>query len=179
MVRPEWTEAIPLAAAGVLASAILFIRALLRRPRAAPENYVIIDGSNIMYWKKGVPDIETVRDVVRRISALGYMPGVMFDANAGYLLKGRYQHHREFARHLKLPEASVMVVPKGTPADAYILRAARDMRAVIVTNDRYRDWADEYPEVQTRGHLNRGGYRDGKLWLQLQPLDQPVAARAG
>ena len=34
-----------------------------------------------------------------------------------------------------------------------------------VTNDRFRDWADVHPEVREPGHLIRGGYRDGVLWL--------------
>ncbi|SDZ60416.1 hypothetical protein SAMN05444004_13012 [Jannaschia faecimaris] len=44
---------------------------------------------------------------------------------------------------------------------------ARDMGAIVVTDDRYRDWADDFPEVRRKGHLVRGGYRDGKLWLNL------------
>ena len=60
-----------------------------------------------------------------------------------------------------------MVVSKGTPADPTILAAARDLGAQIVTNDRFRDWAEAHPEVTEAGHLVRGGYPSGKLWLSL------------
>ena len=67
---------------------------------------------------------------------------------------------------LQLPVNQVFVVPKGTQADPYILDTARKFSARIVTNDRYRDWAEVHPEVAEPGHLIRGGMRDGMVWLQ-------------
>jgi hypothetical protein len=92
---------------------------------------------------------------------------VVFDANAGHKLTGRYKHDHALGKLLGLPEARVMVVDKGTPADPTILAAARDLGARVVTNDRYRDWAETHPEVASAGHLIRGGYRDGHLWLDM------------
>lgn len=78
--------------------------------------------------------------------------------------------------------AQIVVVPKGTQADSHILTAARGLGARIVTNDRFRDWADMFPEVHDKGHLIRGGYRDGVLWLDLvdrgAPVQRPAASRA-
>jgi hypothetical protein len=79
------------------------------------------------------------------------------------------------SRALGLAEDRIMVVPKGTPADKYALIAARDLGAWIVTNDRFRDWAKAHPEVVTPGHLIRGDYRDGKLWLDLGKAGTPKA----
>jgi hypothetical protein len=62
------------------------------------------------------------------------------------------------------------VVNKGNPADPTILAAARDLKARIVSNDRYRDWTESHPEVAKPGHVIRGGYRDGNLWLDLAAL---------
>ena len=136
-----------------------------RRP--APR-WVVIDGSNVMHWKDGTPQIETLQEVVARLTELGFAPGVVFDANAGYKISGRYQHDWALGKELGLPEDRVMVVPKGTRADPWILAAARDLGARIVTNDRYRDWAEAHPEVSEPGHLIRGGYRDGALWLEVE-----------
>jgi Zc3h12a-like Ribonuclease NYN domain len=69
----------------------------------------------------------------------------------------------------------VTVVPKGSPADPAILAAARKLAAPIVTNDQYRDWVEQYPEVLTPGHRIRGGYRDGVLWLDLAPVAAAAA----
>ena len=147
--------------------------------RLRPQNWLVIDGSNVMHWKDGKPQIETLRAVVRHLVVLGYSPGVVFDANAGHLLAGKYQHHHAMGKLLGLPESQVMVVDKGTPADLTILAAARDLRARIVTNDRYKDWADQHPEVRTPGHLIKGGYRDGTLWMDLAGATAPDPVAAG
>ena len=154
-----------LAVVSTVASVVLLLlaapKALVRRPK-----WAVIDGSNVMYWDGETPRIETVQAVVARLIQQGFTPGVMFDANAGYLLEDRYLHDGAFAKRLGLSQDRVMVVPKGVQADSYILKAARDMGAVIVTNDRFRDWAEEYPEVAQDGYLIKGGYRDGALWLE-------------
>ncbi len=171
--QPGWEWAYEFSAVALLIGLVLLaavlvltaIRALLRRKDK--REVVLIDGSNVMHWKDGKPQIETLREVVYALSDHGLLVGVMFDANAGYKLFDRYHNGRHFAGLLVLPNDRVMVVPKGTQADPYLLRAARDMGARIVTNDRFRDWAADFPEVAEAGHLIGGGYRKGKLWLNL------------
>ncbi|MGI1663224.1 NYN domain-containing protein [Palleronia sp. KMU-117] len=165
------TDLLLIAGPALVASLYLLVRARRARPSSArdvPPNAIVVDGSNVMYWADDTPRIETVREVVRYLVAQGFAPGVVFDANAGYLIAGRYLHDRDFARLLDLPAKHVMVVDKGTPADATILAASRDMEARVVTNDRYRDWVDQHPHLRERGVLVRGGYRDGRLWLDLE-----------
>ena len=137
----------------------------------ASQKMIVIDGSNAMHWKDGTPRLETLREILHRLSSLGFTPGIVFDANAGYKLTGRYQHHAAMGKLLGLPEDAVMVVSKGEPADPTILAAARSLGARILTNDRYTDWADAHPELRAPGHLIRGGYRAGKLWLDLDRGD--------
>jgi hypothetical protein len=162
-----------IAAAILLARAAMRPRPLLRDHRDAPAppppaNPILVDGSNVMHWKDGAPEIATLRAVVDRLRDMGFNPGVVFDANAGYKVAGRYLDDAPLADLLDLPADRVLVVPKGTQADTILLRAARDMGARIVTNDRYRDWAEAHPEVARPGHLIRGGFRDGQLWLALE-----------
>ncbi len=179
---PGWTDLALLAGLCALAGAILFGAALLRlEPRAATApRWVIIDGSNVMYWKGDTPQIETVRQVLDHLADLGFSPGVAFDANAGHLLAGRYLDHAAFSKMLGLAEDRVMVVDKGTPADATILATARDLGARVVSNDRFRDWLDQHPEAGRPGALIRGGFVDGALWLALDDaVPHPVKAQAG
>lgn len=151
---------------------VLRIRAA-RRPRpgrpARKGRPIIVDGSNVLHWRDNTPQIDTLREAIAALRAKGYDPGVVFDANAGYLLTGRYLHHDALGRLFSLPEENVMVVPKGTQADPVILAAARDLGAPILTNDRYRDWADAHPEIRTPGHLIRGRYTGSTLILDLPP----------
>jgi Zc3h12a-like Ribonuclease NYN domain len=148
----------------LIAGLYLLLRAILR-PK--PKNFIIVDGSNVMHWKDGTPQVDVLRDVIQHLTTLGFTPGVIFDANAGHKIAGRYQHDAAMGARLGLPEDRIIVVPKGTPADPTILAAARDLGARIVTNDRYRDWVDAHPEIAKRGHLIRGGYRDGQVWLDI------------
>lgn len=134
--------------------------------RSKPK-WVVVDGSNVMHWKDGTPQIAPIKEVIAKLTSAGYSPGVVFDANAGYKLQGRYKHDFAFGQMLGLPEDRVMVVPKGTSADPMILAAARDLDARIVSNDRFRDWTDRHPEVTKAGHVITGGYRDGQVWLDL------------
>lgn len=182
---PGWSDYLLIAAPCLVAAIVILVLAVLRRAplaesrvtarrrrSAGPE--LILDGSNVMYWKDGTPQIEAVREVVSAVASRGFRAGVMFDANAGYLLSGRYRHDDWLAQSLGLPEEQVMVVDKGTPADPMILTAARERRARVVTDDRFRDWAEDFPEVRNKAHFVRGGYRDGELWLDLPPATRPA-----
>jgi len=170
LLVPGLSDLLLLAGPMAIASLILLWKA--RRSgrdadRKAAARWVVIDGSNVMHWADGTPRLEPLRDVIAELERRGFTPGVVFDANAGHLLQGRYQHDRALGRSLGLPTDRIMVVDKGMPADPMILTAARDMGGRVVTNDRYRDWAAQFPEVQERGFLIRGGYRAGQLWLDL------------
>jgi len=170
LTLPEWSDLLLIAGPSALIAIILLQVAWIRRSaraRKAATKWVILDGSNVMHWKDGKPAIAPVLEVTRYLSERGFTPGVVFDANAGYLISGRYLHDSGFSHMLELPKDRVMVVPKGTPADPIILAAARNHGAQVVTNDQFRDWADDFPEVQNPGFVIRGGYRSGKLWLNL------------
>lgn len=155
-----------------LALALLALPLILKllhwvRQSLRPKRHVVVDGSNVMHWKDNTPDLQVLRAVVAELKRRGYTPGVVFDANAGWKLLGRYRHDGAMARLLGLPEDQVMVVPKGQVADGWILSAARDLGAPVVTNDRYRDWVEAHPEVTEPGRLIRGGVREGKVWLDV------------
>lgn len=152
---------------GVAAFCLIGVVWASRHKRCAPQNHVLIDGSNVMYWEDQSPKIEAVHDAVCLLVEKGYTPIVMFDANAGYLVSDRYKHDHDFAQMLGLSPSQVMVVGKGMQADPYLLKAARKLEARIVTNDLFRDWAKGFPEVRTRGHLVHGGYHKNKIWLDF------------
>ncbi|MFZ0099481.1 MAG: hypothetical protein WAK98_13420 [Gemmobacter sp.] len=179
LILPDgiWRDIAFLAAILAVASGIIVLRgAKGGKPAATPGSRrrkkrrpIVVDGSNVMHWKDQVAQLDVLREVVRVLDAQGYRPGVVFDANAGYKLQGRYLDDRPLAHLLGLPEDQVLVVQKGSPADPVILQTARALGAPIVTNDRYRDWAATYPEVDQPGHLIRGGFQDGRLVLRFSP----------
>lgn len=141
-----------------------------RPVQRATREHVIIDGSNVMHWDAGKVSLTPVVQAIEVLAAQRMTVGVIFDANAGYKLEDRYRDDAHMARALGLPEDRVLVVPKGVPADHYILSAARGLRARVVTNDRYRDWQADFPEVGQAGFLIRGGMKNGALWLDKRDL---------
>ncbi|WP_371171733.1 NYN domain-containing protein [Aliiroseovarius sp. 2305UL8-7] len=166
IVEPAWSDALLISIPSALAGWFLFLRLFAGKSRqASKEKWAIVDGSNVMYWRTENPEFQPLLQLVEFLIDQGRMPIVMFDANAGYLLEGRYLHNNFFEKRLRLPRGHVVVVPKGQPADPHILRAARNRDAIVVSNDRYRDWADEFSEIHTPGFLVRGGYSADNLWL--------------
>lgn len=125
-----------------------------------------------MHWDGNTPSLDPVTAVVRLLVADGHVPGVVFDANAGWKLFDRYLHDGDFARLLGLENRQVLVVPKGKQADPFRLQTAREFGAKIVTNDRFRDWAEAHPEVREPGFLIRGGVREGKVWLHAPAANE-------
>ena len=150
-------------ASGIVVSLLLIFRGL----QAPRYNWVIVDGSNVLYWEGETPKLSSVRAVVADLKVRRFEPIVWFDANAGYLVKGRYMGPMAFGRELGLPQKSIHVAPKGQPADPLILDHAAALGAQVVTNDRYRDWAAAHPKVSEPGYLFRGKVADGavELWV--------------
>lgn len=167
LLLPGASDWLLLAGPAALASLILWLQSLGRTMAAEALPWVILDGSNVMHWRDGTPQADTLRAVVVALERAGFTPGVVCDANVGYKLTGRHMHEGDLAAVLGLPRSQVRIVAAGQPADPVILQAARDHGVRIVTNDRFRDWAETFPEVAAPGRLIRGGFRDGQLWLEL------------
>jgi Zc3h12a-like Ribonuclease NYN domain len=178
--RPGLEDLALIAGLAAVASLVLLLDGLLSprrdKGRGPDPRRIVVDGSNVMYWKDNTPSIVTLVAVVQHLERLGYRPGVVFDANAGYLVAGGYRNGAAFAQMLGLPRGHVLVVPKGTPADAYILASARDAGLRIVSNDRYRDWQDQHPEIRTPGRLIRGGWANGAPWVEIDAFAETRAA---
>jgi hypothetical protein len=153
---------------GAVAALVLILLAPRLPQATGPDpRRIWVDGSNVMYWQQNNPSLLTLVSVVDHLERLGYQPHVIFDANAGYLLNGAFRNARAFGQMLSLPARQVIVAPKGTPADIILLAKGRKTGLPIVTNDRYRDWLDQHPEIQQPGRLIRGGWRDGRPWVDV------------
>ena len=128
----------------------------VRRARRDGTKWIVVDGSNVLHWENDTPDIQNVVHVLKALKSEGYTPVVWFDANVGYLISTRYMNPRALATILGLPPRYVFVAPKGTPADPLLLEGARKLKARVVTNDKFRDWEDSFPEIREPGFLVPG-----------------------
>lgn len=128
---------------------------------------VVIDGSNVLFWDRNVPALESVRAVLREVESMGLTPLVGFDANVGYQVGDRYLNGPDLAMMLGLNPDQVAVAPKGQPADPLLIDAALRLGGRVVTNDRYRDWAEAHPEVTRPGFLIPGRLVNGLPELSI------------
>lgn len=159
------TGPVMLAVLSALAALILLLRF---QPAKAPPRWIVVDGSNVMHWQAETPSLQTVTLVLNDLTSRGFVPVIGFDANVGYLIGDRYMGPERLARQLGVQSRQVFVAPKGTPADPLLLAEASRLGAPVVTNDRYRDWAEAHPQVAETGFLIRGQVAGNKVSLTLQ-----------
>ncbi|MGI9368986.1 MAG: NYN domain-containing protein [Ruegeria sp.] len=117
---------------------------------------VVIDGSNIYHFghDNGL-DAQPLGEIAHLLRSQGYRIVCFFDANIFYTL-GEHGAFRRGTRHsvamieriFGLEENEIYIVPSGVQADQYILECLKFMPiSFAVTNDRYRDYASQYPTV--------------------------------
>ncbi|WP_298935225.1 hypothetical protein [uncultured Ruegeria sp.] len=159
---PILTLPLLLGAIGVVLAVILLLRLRLRKR----INWVVVDGSNVLYWENDEPTLYSVRLVVEKLVLDGFVPLLWFDANVGYLVAGHYMNPAKLSKALRYPAGRISVAPKGTPADPLVISDAERLRALIVTNDRFRDWQERFPQVAQQDLFLRGGIRNKCVHLK-------------
>jgi hypothetical protein len=113
---------------------------------AAEDNRtVIVDGSNVAHSSEGdkalLGNIRAVRD---KLIEEGYQPVVLVDAAL------RHQIDDEPGFEALVESGTIKQAPAGTDADYFILSFARELDANIVSNDRFKDRVDAFPEIKQR-----------------------------
>lgn len=152
-------------AAGLLGRALG--RGLLRLVRR-PRPIIVVDGSNVMHWLGDVPTVGALEMVLADLTARGFAPHVFFDANVGYKLAGRHLGPDDLARALAIPRSRIFVAPSRTPADPLLIAHAIRSRARVVSNDRFRDWRDDFPTLGDKGFLVPGRLQGERVELRME-----------
>lgn len=105
----------------------------------------IIDGSNVAHSTEGesahLANIVLVRE---KMEEEGYEPIVVVDA----ALRHQVDKRREYEEMVE--DGTLRQAPAGTDADYFILAFARELDAVVVSNDRFRDREKAFPEARDR-----------------------------
>ena len=108
----------------------------------------IIDASNVAHFGEGgAARVRYISLMCDKMREEGYEPIVVADAAL------RHQVDDAEAYERMVDAGTVHQAPAGTDADYFILSFARELDAVIVSNDRFRDRLKAFPEV--RGRLVR------------------------
>jgi len=121
-----------------------------RPPRAKsaatrPGTVALVDGSNVAHSTEGatasLANIVAVRD---KLIEEGMEPIVVADAALRHQIDDAPGYER------MVDGGEIRQAPAGTDADFFILSFARELNAWIVSNDRFRDRAKQFPEAHDR-----------------------------
>jgi hypothetical protein len=118
----------------------------LRDDRMANDRPVaLVDGSNVAYSTEGgKPAVANLLAMQQKLAEDGFEPIILVDAALRHSID-------DSSRFEQLVDAgAVRQAPAGTDADYFILSFARELDAAIVSNDRFRDRIQQFPEVHDR-----------------------------
>ena len=115
-----------------------------RTPDDAPHK-ALVDASNVAHFSEGEKArLENIVLVCRKLQEEGIEPIVVADAALRHQID-------DTAGYEELVEAGkIHQAPAGTDADYFILSFARELDASVVSNDRFRDRQEAFPEARER-----------------------------
>jgi hypothetical protein len=108
---------------------------------------VVIDGANVAYEERsagGKPKLSNLLKVKRELEGRGFEAVIIVDASLKYDIDDPTQ------LETLIRSQRVRQVPAGTDADYFIIQFADQLDARVVTNDRYKGYAEQYPWVAQR-----------------------------
>jgi hypothetical protein len=111
------------------------------------KKVVVIDGANVAYEERsagGKPKLSNLLKVRRELEERGEEAVIIVDASLKYDIDDQDQLEQ------LIRSQQVRQVPAGTDADYFIIQFADQLDALIVTNDRYKDYTDRYPWIPER-----------------------------
>lgn len=105
----------------------------------------LVDGSNVAHYTEGEKArLENIVLVCRKLVEEGMKPIVVADAAL------RHQIDDSPAYEQLVDDGKIHQAPAGTDADYFILAFARELDASVVSNDRFRDRQEAFPEARDR-----------------------------
>jgi hypothetical protein len=112
---------------------------------ASGKKTVVIDGANVAYEERsagGKPKLSNLLKVRSELEERGQEAVIIVDASLKYDIDDQEQLEK------LIKSQQVRQVP--ADADYFIIQFAHELDALIVTNDRYKDYAEQYPWVTER-----------------------------
>jgi hypothetical protein len=111
------------------------------------KKMVVIDGANVAYEERsggGKPKLSNLLKVRRELEERGCEAVIIVDASLKYDIDDQEQ------LETLIRSQQIRQVPAGTDADFFIIQFADQLDALMVTNDRYRDYAERFPWIPER-----------------------------
>jgi hypothetical protein len=111
--------------------------------QGSESNVAIVDGSNVAHnGEGGEARLLNIRLVCQKLQEQGYEPIVVVDAAL------RHQIDERDTYETMVDDGRIRQAPAGTDADYFILSFARELDASVVSNDRFKDRLEAFPEAR-------------------------------
>jgi hypothetical protein len=110
---------------------------------------IYVDGSNVA-WNNGskergdVPHAGNIEAVINKLREIGFKKVLALCDNNLYDEVDDKEIYKELSR-----AGSLQVVAKGNVADEWLLRFKEDKDRFIITNDKYKEYREKYPDIKT------------------------------
>jgi hypothetical protein len=114
---------------------------------AEGREVVVIDGANVAYEERsagGQPKLSNLLKVRSELEERGFEAVILVDASLKYDIDDQSQ------LETLIQSQQVRQVPAGTDADYFIIQLSDQFNARVVTNDRYKDYLEQYPWINDR-----------------------------
>ena len=116
-----------------------------RKNGDADSRVALVDGSNVAHSNEGEKArLENIVLVCEKLEEEGFEPIVMVDAALRHQIDDSQGYER------MVEAGKIRQAPAGTDADYFILSFARELDASVVSNDRFRDRQEAFPEARDR-----------------------------
>ncbi len=111
------------------------------------KKYVIVDGANVAYEEVsagGDPRVSNIISMRQALMDRGYSPVIIVDATL--------RHEIDDPEQLEslIDGGTIRQAPAGTDADYFILQTAERQEALVVSNDSFKNYRDEYSWLNDR-----------------------------
>jgi hypothetical protein len=115
-------------------------------PREGEEPRVaLVDASNVAHSTEGEkPRLRNIELICYKLEDEGLEPVVVADAALRHQIDDTTRYEQ------LVVDGWIHQAPAGTDADYFILAFAREMEASIVSNDRFRDRQEAFPDARDR-----------------------------
>ena len=111
------------------------------------DSVAVVDGSNIAYTElsaNGDPKVSNIVAVCRDLRDRGYRPVVIVDASL------RHEIDDPDQLEALLDDQDVRQAPAGTQADYFVLEVADELGALVISNDGFDEYREQYPWIDER-----------------------------
>jgi len=112
-----------------------------------PQRVAVIDGANVAYAersKKGQPKVSNIVAVRQAVQEREYEPVVIVDASLRYEVDDKQQ------LDALIEDQTVRQAPAGTDADYFVLEIAGEEEGIVISNDEFERYRDQYPWIEER-----------------------------